>query len=71
MEPAWHIYHLITFHLHKNGRGNDWASGRCIQKTIKKCYEINKFLTLTSPKNTLQSAVKVGTFLLSPLTICL
>ena len=63
--------HVNTFHLYKNRHGNVWAGGRWTQKTIKKCHEINKFSTLTSPKNTLQSVVKVGTLLLSSLTICL
>ena len=35
---------------------------RCIQKSTKKWWEINKISTLTSPKNSLQNDLKVGTF---------
>ena len=35
------MYHLNTFYLHKNGRGNVWADGGHIQKTRKKCHEIH------------------------------
>ena len=65
------MHHLNTFHLHKNGGGNEWAGGGHIQKTIKKCHEINKISTLTSPKNSSENAIKVGIFLTSSLTTSL
>ena len=46
----------------KGGRGR-------IQKTIKKCHEINKIATLTLPKNSFQNAIKTGIFLLSSIAI--
>ena len=27
MKLAWHMYHLNSFYLPKNGRGNEWAGG--------------------------------------------
>ena len=69
MKFAWHMYHLNSFYLPKNKRGNEWAGGRRIQKTIKKSPEILKTSTLTSRKNGLKNARKVRLFLLSFLTI--
>ena len=43
---------------------NDWAGEGCIQKTTKKCHEIKKISTLTSPKNSFKNAMKVAVFLL-------
>ena len=48
----------------KNEDVNEWVEGRRIQKTTKKCHEINKISTLTSPNNSLQNAMKVGVFLM-------
>ena len=36
------MYLLNTFHIPKNEGVNEWVEGRCIQKTTKKYYEINK-----------------------------
>ena len=63
------MYHHDSFHLRKNGRGNEWEGGRRIRKTTKKCLELNKISNLTSPKNSLENAIKVGFFLLSSKTI--
>ena len=52
-----------TFHISKNESVNKWVGGRRIQKTTKKCHEINKILMLASPDNSLQNAMKVGVFL--------
>ena len=41
--------HVNTFHLHRNQGGSEWDGGGQIQKSIKKCHEINKISTLTSP----------------------
>ena len=41
------MYHLNTFHLHKNERSNELTGARRIQKTVKKNLEINKTSTLT------------------------
>ena len=71
MKLDWDMNQLDTFHLHKNGGGSEWAGWGRIQKTIKKCQEINKIPTLTSPKNSLQNAIKARIFLLSSLTIWL
>ena len=40
-----------------------------IQKPINKCHEIHKIPTLTSPKSSLENAIKAGMFLLSSLTV--
>ena len=52
-------------------KGCAGGSGGCIQKTIKKCHEFNKISTLTSNKNSLKKAMKLGFFSLSYLTIWL
>ena len=57
------MYHLNTFHLHRNEGGSKWVGGGSIQNTIKKCYEINEISTLTSSYNSLENAMKVGIFL--------
>ena len=52
--------------------GWEWMGGwGCIQKTIKKFHEINIISSLTSNKNSLKKAIKLGFFLLSSLTISL
>ena len=58
------MYLLKTFHIPKVEGVNEWVSGRRIHKNTKKQYKINKMLTLTSPNNSLQNAMKVGIFLL-------
>ena len=47
--------------------GDGWGgeSGGCIKKAMKKCDEFNKISTLTSNKNSLEKAMKLGVFLLS------
>ena len=65
------MYHLNTFHLQQNEGSSEWVGGRCIQRTIKKCHEINKVSTLTSHKNSLQNTMKVEFFFLRSLTIWL
>ena len=60
------MYHLNTSHLHKNGAGSEWAGERGIQKTIKRCHEINIISTLTSNKNSLKNATNVGFFYCHP-----
>ena len=71
MKLGWDMYHLNTFHLEQNEGGSEWAGGGCIQKTIKKSHEINIISSLTSNKNSLKKAIKLGFFLLSSLTISL
>ena len=63
------MYHLHTFHLPKKEGVNDLAGKERIQKTTKRCNEIQKISTLTSPKNGLKSAMKVWTFLMSWIAI--
>ena len=63
------MYHLNSFHVRKNGRGNDWAGEGRIKKTIKKCPVVLKTSTLTSRKNSLKNARKFGVFSLPSLTI--
>ena len=58
------MYLLNTFHIPKNEGVNEWVEGRGIQKTTKKCHEINKISTLTSPNNSLQNAMKAEGFLM-------
>ena len=41
------------------------SSGGWIKKAMKKCDEFNKISTLTSNKNSLEKAMKLGVFLLS------
>ena len=55
----------------KKWRWESKAGRGCTRKTIKKCYEINKFPTLTLPKTSLQNAIKAGIFLLSSIIIWL
>ena len=62
------MYHLSTFYFQKDEAVSDWAGDGCIQKTTKKFHENSKISTLTSPKNSLKNAVKVGIFLMSSLT---
>ena len=45
--------------------GGGGESGGCIKKAMKKCDEFNKISTLTSNKNSLEKAMKLGVFLLS------
>ena len=45
------------------------GGGGRIKRIINKYQEISKIPTLTSHKNSLQNAIKVGLFLLSSLTI--
>ena len=47
------------------GVGGGGESGGCIKKAMKKCDEFNKISTLTSNKNSLEKAMKLGVFLLS------
>ena len=65
------MYHVNTLHLHQNEGGSELTAGRGIQKTIKRCHEINKISALTRPNNNLKKAMNVGVFLLSSLTIWL
>ena len=71
MKLGWDMYHLNTFHLEQNEGGSEWAGGGCIQKTIKKSHEINIISSLTSNKNSLKKAMKIGVFLQSYLTVWL
>ena len=63
------MYHLSTFDFKENKDVNDWAGERYIQKNTKKCHEIKKISTLTSPRNSLRNTMKVEICLLSSLTI--
>ena len=60
MKLGLDMYHLNIFHFQKTGRGNWWAG-----------HEIHQLSTLTSRKNILKNAMKVGFFWLSSLTIWL
>ena len=71
MKLGPHMHHLNTVHLHKSEGVSEWAGGRRMQKTTKKCQEINKILTLTLPKNIFKNAIKVGIILLLSLIIWL
>ena len=45
--------------------GGGWGgvrSGGCIKKAMKNCHEFNKISTLTSNKNSLEKAMKLGFF---------
>ena len=68
---TWPMYHLSTFDFKENKAVNDWAGERYIQKNTKKCHEIKKISTLTSPRNSLRNTMKVEICLLSSLTIWL
>ena len=48
-----------------------WGVRGRTQKTAKKCHEIHQVCNLTSRKNSLKNAMKVGFFLLSSRTIWL
>ena len=68
------MYHLNSFHVRKNGLGNEWTGGGRIKKTIKKCPVVLKTSTLTSRKNSLKNARKFGVFftaILNHLTVVL
>ena len=56
------MYHLNTFHIHRNEGGIELARGRGIQKTIEKCHKISINVALTWPKNSLKKAKNVGVF---------
>ena len=64
MKLSPYMYHLNTFHFHRNESSIECAGGGHIQKSIKKCQEIHKISTLTSNKISLQNAIKAGTFIL-------
>ena len=63
MKLAQYVYHLNTFHLLKTECQSKGGKGR-IHKTIKKCQEFIKLLTLISLENSLQKCCK-GIFPLS------
>ena len=56
------MYHLNTFHIHRNEGGIELARGRGIQKTIEKCHKISINVALTRPNNSLKKAMYVGGF---------
>ena len=56
------MYHLNTFHIHRNEGGIELARGRGIQKTIEKCHKISINVALTWPNNSLKKAMYVGVF---------
>ena len=59
------MYLLNSFQIPKNEVVNEWVGegrGGHVQKSTKKCHEINKISTLTSPNNSLQNAMKVEIF---------
>ena len=56
------MYHLNTFHIHRNEGGIELARGRGIQKTIEKCHKISINVALTWPNNSLKKAMYVGFF---------
>ena len=56
------MYHLNTFHIHRNEGGSGLAGGPGIQKTIKKCHKISINVALTWPNNSLKKAMYVGVF---------
>ena len=65
------MYQLDTFHLHKNEGASEWVGGWCIQKTIKKCHQVNQISTSTSLNNSLLNAINFGIFLPSSSAIWL
>ena len=56
------MYHLNTFHIHRNEGGIELARGRGIQKTIEKCHKISIKVALTWPNNSLKKAMYVEVF---------
>ena len=60
------MYHLNNFYILKNEGVDEWAGEGRIQKITKTCHKINKISTLTSHKNSLQNAMKVGIFYCHP-----
>ena len=62
MKLGSNVYQLNTFHLETNEGGSKWAGWERIQKTIKKCHQINQISTLTLPNNSLLNAINVGIF---------
>ena len=65
------MYHLNTFHIHRNEGGIELARGRGIQKTIEKCHKISIKVALTRRNNSVKKAMNVWFFWLSSLTIWL
>ena len=45
MKLGPHMHYLDTVHLHKSEGVSEWAGGRRMQKTTKKCQEINFNIT--------------------------
>ena len=56
------MYHLNTFHTHRNEGGSELARGRGIQKTIKKCHKISINVALIRPNYSLKKAMYVEVF---------
>ena len=55
------MYHLNSFHLRKNGHGNELVGGGHTKKP-QKCPDVLKTSTLTSRKNSLKNARKARFF---------
>ena len=56
------MYHLNTFHTHRNEGGSELTRGRGIQKTIKKCHKISINVALIRPNYSLKKAMYVEVF---------
>ena len=56
------MYHLNTFHTHRNEGGSELTRGRGIQKTIKKCHKISINVALIRPNYSLKKAIYVEVF---------
>ena len=69
MKLGPYLYHLHTFNIPNNEGVNEWASGGRNQKTTRKCHEIKRISTLTSPKTSLENAKEMEIFSLPSITI--
>ena len=67
--PTQHLSFAQKLGSHRmmgGGGGGECGQGAYQKKSINKCNEINKISTLTSHKNSLQNAIKIGVFYCHP-----
>ena len=69
MKLGPYLYHLNTCNIPNNEVVNEWVSGGCNQKTTRKCHEIKRISTLTSPKTTIENAKEIEIFSMPSITI--
>ena len=69
MKLGPYLYHLNTFNIPNNEGVNEWVGGGRNQKSIRKCHEIKRILTLASSKTSLENAKEMDISSLPSITI--